>query len=95
MRERHIKWITNARVKAVEAGKMTVEEVGEDGNVRKTHELSFAYSMMLPFSEGGPLCFLMRQPPGGESVSPDAGVDTARAGSTHPRTEFMNATVCR
>ncbi len=52
MRERHIKWITNARVKTVEAGKMVVEEVGEDGNVRKTHELSFAYSMMLPAFRG-------------------------------------------
>jgi sulfide:quinone oxidoreductase len=52
MRERHIKWITNARVKAVEAGKMTVEEVDEDGNVRKTHELAFSYSMMLPAFRG-------------------------------------------
>src|SRR5260370_5480156 len=52
LRERHIKWITSARVKAVEAGKMTVEEVGEDGNVRKTHELPFAYSMMLPAFRG-------------------------------------------
>src|SRR5260370_24961669 len=30
LRERHIKWITSARVKAVEAGKMKVAEVGED-----------------------------------------------------------------
>jgi sulfide:quinone oxidoreductase len=52
MRDRHIKWITNARVKAVEAGKMTVEELSEDGNVRKTHELPFAYSMMLPAFRG-------------------------------------------
>jgi sulfide:quinone oxidoreductase len=52
LRERHIKWITSARVKAVEAGKMTVEEVGEDGSVRKTHELPFAYSMMLPAFRG-------------------------------------------
>src|SRR5260370_2548171 len=37
LRERHIKWITSARVKAVEAGKMKVAEVGEDGNGRKTH----------------------------------------------------------
>jgi sulfide:quinone oxidoreductase len=52
MRNRHIKWITNARVKAVEAGKMTVEELGEDANVKKTHELPFAYSMMLPAFRG-------------------------------------------
>jgi sulfide:quinone oxidoreductase len=52
LREHHIKWITNARLKAVEAGKMTVEEVDEDGSVRKTHELPFAYSMMLPAFRG-------------------------------------------
>lgn len=52
MRSRHIKWITNARVHHVEAGKMTVEEVGEDGAVRKTHELPFRYSMMLPAFRG-------------------------------------------
>jgi sulfide:quinone oxidoreductase len=52
MRNRHIKWITSARVKAVEAGKMTVEEVGEDGNVKKTQDLPFAYSMMLPAFRG-------------------------------------------
>jgi sulfide:quinone oxidoreductase len=54
MRERHIKWITSARVKTVEAGKMTVEEVSDDGSVRKTHELPFAYSMMLPAFRGVP-----------------------------------------
>lgn len=52
LRERHIKWITNARVKAVAAGKMEVEEVGEDGSLRKTHDLPFAYSMMLPAFRG-------------------------------------------
>jgi len=52
MREKHVKWITNARVKAVEAGKMLVEELADDGSVRKTHELPFAYSMMLPAFRG-------------------------------------------
>jgi sulfide:quinone oxidoreductase len=52
MRNRHIKWITNARVKAVDDGKMTVEEVGEDGNVKKAQDLPFAYSMMLPAFRG-------------------------------------------
>jgi sulfide:quinone oxidoreductase len=54
MRERHIKWITNARVKAAEAGKMTVEEVGDDGGVRKVHELPFGYAMILPAFRGVP-----------------------------------------
>jgi sulfide:quinone oxidoreductase len=52
MREHHVKWITNARVKSIEPSKMIVEEVGEDGSVRKTHELPFAYSMMLPAFRG-------------------------------------------
>ena len=54
MREHHIKWITNARVKTVEAAKMTVEEVGEDGSVRKTHGLPFSYAMLLPAFRGVP-----------------------------------------
>ncbi|MDE1938375.1 MAG: NAD(P)/FAD-dependent oxidoreductase [Alphaproteobacteria bacterium] len=52
LREHHIKWITSARVRHVEAGKMTVEEVGDDGAVRKTHELPFGFSMMLPAFRG-------------------------------------------
>ncbi|MBU6297581.1 MAG: NAD(P)/FAD-dependent oxidoreductase [Alphaproteobacteria bacterium] len=52
LRERHIKWIVSARVRQVDPGKMTVEEVGEDGAVRKTHELSFGFSMMLPAFRG-------------------------------------------
>lgn len=52
MRQRHIKWITNAKVKAVDAGVMHVEEVGDDGAVKATHDLPFAYSMMLPAFRG-------------------------------------------
>nr|WP_041756532.1 FAD/NAD(P)-binding oxidoreductase [Bradyrhizobium sp. ORS 278] len=52
MREKHIKWITSARVTKVEDGRMFVEEVADDGSVRKTHELPFAYSMMLPAFRG-------------------------------------------
>ncbi|UFZ05148.1 NAD(P)/FAD-dependent oxidoreductase [Bradyrhizobium ontarionense] len=52
MREKHIKWITNARVTKVEEGRMSVEEVADDGAVRRTHELPFAYSMMLPAFRG-------------------------------------------
>jgi sulfide:quinone oxidoreductase len=52
LRERHIKWITNARIKAVTADSMTVEEVGEDGTALRTSELPFAYSMMLPAFRG-------------------------------------------
>jgi len=54
LRERHIKWITSARVKKVEAGKMTIEEVADDGSVKKTHEMPFGFSMMLPPFRGVP-----------------------------------------
>ena len=52
MRNRHIKWITNARVAKVESGMMHVEEVAEDGTVRQAHDLPFAFSMMLPAFRG-------------------------------------------
>lgn len=52
MRERHIKWICNAKVTKIEAGKMYVTEVDESGNEKKKHELPFAYSMMLPAFKG-------------------------------------------
>jgi sulfide:quinone oxidoreductase len=54
LRERHIKWITNARVVKVEAGRMTVEEVDQDGTVKATHDLPFAFSMILPAFRGVP-----------------------------------------
>jgi sulfide:quinone oxidoreductase len=51
-RSRHIKWITNARLKRAEAAAMTVEEIAEDGTVRATHDLPFAFAMMLPAFRG-------------------------------------------
>ena len=52
MRERHIKWICNAKTTQVEAGKMFVTEHDEDGKPKKEHELPFSYSMMLPAFKG-------------------------------------------
>ncbi|MBE0552096.1 MAG: NAD(P)/FAD-dependent oxidoreductase [Rhodobacteraceae bacterium] len=52
MRAKHIKWITSARVKKVEDGRMTVEEVADDGSVKATREMPFAFSMMLPAFRG-------------------------------------------
>jgi sulfide:quinone oxidoreductase len=52
LRERHIKWITNAKVTKVEDGMMHVDEVDEEGNVKKQHQLPFKYSMMLPAFKG-------------------------------------------
>ncbi len=52
MRDRHVKWICNAKVTKVEAGKMYVAEHNDDGSVKKEHELPFKYSMMLPAFKG-------------------------------------------
>lgn len=52
LRQRHIKWIVNARVKQVSDGRMAVEEVAQDGSVAATHDLPFRYSMMLPAFRG-------------------------------------------
>ena len=54
MRNRHIKWITNARVDKVEEGKMSVSEIATDGAVAAEHALDFKYSMMLPAFRGIP-----------------------------------------
>lgn len=51
-RERHIKWICNAKIEKVEAGMMTVIEHNEDGQPKKTHQLPFNFSMMLPAFTG-------------------------------------------
>ncbi len=52
LRERHIKWVTNAKVAKVEAGKMHVTEHDEDGKPKKDHLLPFKFSMMLPAFKG-------------------------------------------
>ncbi len=52
MRDRHIKWICNAKVSKIEPGKMFVTEHDEMGNVKKEHELPFKHSMMLPAFKG-------------------------------------------
>ena len=51
-RNRHIGWITNAKVKRIEDGTMVVEEVGEDGAVKREQSLPFSFSMMLPGFRG-------------------------------------------
>ena len=52
LRDKHIKWITSARVDRFEPGKLHASEIAEDGSVAKTHELPFVYSMMLPAFRG-------------------------------------------
>lgn len=52
LRNRHIKWITNAKVTKAEAGTMFVDEHNDNGEVIKQHELPFKYSMLLPAFRG-------------------------------------------
>ncbi|HYP67196.1 MAG TPA: FAD/NAD(P)-binding oxidoreductase [Thiobacillaceae bacterium] len=52
MRDRHIKWICNAKVNKIEAGKMFATEYDDMGNVKREHELPFKYSMMIPAFKG-------------------------------------------
>ncbi len=54
LREHHIKWITNAKVKTVSADKMQVEELDENGNLKTEHEVAASYSMLLPAFRGIP-----------------------------------------
>lgn len=52
LRDKHIKWITSARVKKVEPGKMTIEEINDDGTVKGEKDMPFGYAMMLPAFRG-------------------------------------------
>ena len=52
LRNKHIDWICNAKVDRIEAGKMFITEVDENGAVKKQHELPFKHSMMLPAFKG-------------------------------------------
>lgn len=52
LRNRHIKWVTNAKVSKVGDGMMYVEEVDTDGSQKQQHDLPFGYAMMLPAFRG-------------------------------------------
>ena len=57
MRNRHIKWITSAKIAKVEDGKMFVDEIADDGSVKASHELPFGFSMILPAFRGVPAVY--------------------------------------
>jgi sulfide:quinone oxidoreductase len=52
LRDHDIKWITNAKVTSVEAGKMFVEQYNDQGQKIRDHEIEFKMSMMLPAFKG-------------------------------------------
>ena len=51
-RQRHIKWIVNARIRQVDAGVMHVDELDPRGQPLASHELPFRFSMVLPAFTG-------------------------------------------
>jgi sulfide:quinone oxidoreductase len=53
-RNRHISWVTNAKVQRITADTVTVEEVDDAGAPRKQHEIPCRYSMLLPAFRGVP-----------------------------------------
>jgi sulfide:quinone oxidoreductase len=54
MRQRHIKWVVNSKVEKFEADKVTVSEFDEDGKPKKSHEIPFKFSMLIPAFRGIP-----------------------------------------
>jgi sulfide:quinone oxidoreductase len=51
-RQRHIKWIVNAKIAEVRAGEMDVHEMNEAGEKLREHRLPFRFSMILPAFTG-------------------------------------------
>lgn len=51
-RNRHISWITNAKMTHAEAGKLFVDQLDERGELFKQHELPFKHAMLLPSFKG-------------------------------------------
>ncbi|PVZ65628.1 NAD(P)/FAD-dependent oxidoreductase [Pelagibaculum spongiae] len=52
LRQRHIQWVTNARVIKVEKGMMHVQGLNEAGEVVKDLQMPFDFSMMIPAFRG-------------------------------------------
>jgi sulfide:quinone oxidoreductase len=52
LRQRHIKWVTNARVTQVKPGEVCLSEMDEEGSPKKEHVLPFKFSMILPAFKG-------------------------------------------
>ena len=51
-RQRHIRWLANAKITGVRDGEMDVVEMDDDGQPKKQHVLPFRYSMVLPAFTG-------------------------------------------
>jgi sulfide:quinone oxidoreductase len=52
LRQRHIRWITNASIDKIEPGKIFAIEHDDDGKAKKTHDLDAKFAMLLPAFKG-------------------------------------------
>ncbi len=52
LRDRHIRFICNAKITEVSDGKVHCTEFDEDGKEKKQHEIAFKHSMILPAFKG-------------------------------------------
>ena len=52
LRDKHIKWVCNAKTERVEPGKLHALELDDAGAEKRRHELPFKYAMMLPAFKG-------------------------------------------
>ncbi len=81
LRQHHIKWICNARVREITPGQMTIEEVNDDGAVKQTHEAPFGFSMLLPAFRG---VAAVRDVPGLVNPRGFVLIDKHQANPTYP-----------
>jgi sulfide:quinone oxidoreductase len=52
LRDRHIKWVVNAKTNSVEPGLLKCTELNDDGTVKKDHEIPFKFAMVMPAFRG-------------------------------------------
>ena len=88
MRDKHVKWITNAKVTKVEAGRMHVIEHDDEGKPKKEHVLPFKYSMMLPAFKGTDVVF------GIEGLANPRGMLLIDEFQRNPNTPTCTASAC-
>jgi len=50
--QRHIRWVTNARITGVSATSMSVVEHDEEGKPKKEQQIAFKYAMVIPAFKG-------------------------------------------
>jgi len=52
LRQRHIKWVTNAKITSVDPGVVHADEMSDKGECVQSHDIPFSYAMILPAFTG-------------------------------------------